>query len=503
EVVREIQIAVSTEHELEVYGVILLKTGSIPKTSSGKIQRRACKLGFRENSLNVVGKWQKTIVEITEEQEYVAPRTSSEQIIANNFAEVLGREKVGLYDNFFELGGHSLLATQLISRLRESFKVEIPLRALFESATIAQLDSTLKKLGTNDSGLSIPPIQPRTEREKLPLSWGQERLWFLDQYEAGSHNYDESLLLNFNGLLDFHALDRALRTLLERHEALRTNFVVDDQSDKPIPYQKIGKAESFVLHQTTIAKDDLPNQVASALSKPFDLRQDLLFRVHLFHVSDQQHYLLLNTHHILVDAWSLGIIVRELLTLYQAYSGEEENPLAPLAIQYADYAAWQREYLSGERLAVKLDYWQKQLAGVETLDLPTTYPRPAEQSYRGKNLDFSLNRSVSEGLQQLSQRHQVTLFMTLLGAFGLLMSRYSGQEDIAIGTPIANRERAELEGIVGFFVNTLVLRLELCDNQPFSQWLQQVKATTLEAYAHQDAPFEQVVDALSVERERA
>jgi Acyl carrier protein len=379
----------------------LMTLEAIPLTPNGKVNKKAL---------------QALAVEFVATAEYVAPRNSLETTLVGIWQEVLGVEPVGIHDNFFDLGGHSLLATQLVSRIRRDLNVELPLKALFETPTVAGLTTVFHRYQPADQETLIQVLEDRTA---IPLSFGQERLWFLEQYEGGSNTYHMPGLLRLDGDLDRDALERTLVTLVERHEALRTIFVVDDQSHKPTPYQEIVGAENFVLHQTTIADHDLPHQVASVLTQPFDLSQDLPFRVHLLHVSDQQHYLLLNMHHIVSDGWSMGIITKEFDILYRAYSGQENNPLVPLAIQYADYAAWQREYLSGERLGAKLDYWKKQLAGVELLDLPTTYPRPAEQSYRGKNLNFSLNRSVSEGLQQLSQRHQVTLFMTLLGAFGL------------------------------------------------------------------------------------
>ncbi|NET66088.1 MAG: amino acid adenylation domain-containing protein [Moorea sp. SIO1G6] len=500
EVVREIQIAVSTEHELDIDGVVLLKTASIPKTSSGKIQRRACKQGFLEGSLNVVGQWQKTL----SQPEYVAPRTPTEEIIANIFALVLGVKDVGIHDNFFELGGHSLLATQLISQLRVTFNREIPLRQVFESPTIALISPKLTQLLTTENQLSLPLIQPRTDSEQLPLSSAQKRLWFLNQLEGISVTYNIPAAFRITGNLIINALEQALSEIISRHEVIRTSFstingtptqVIHPDSTiniNVVDLQQYPEAErETILHQ-------LLQQEATT---PFDLEVAPLIRSKLWQLDTTEYVLVLTMHHIVSDGWSMGILIEELSSLYQAFVASEPSPLPELAIQYADFALWQRQWLSGEILENQLNYWKQELeAAPELLQLPTDHPRPHVMSYQGSSESFSLSTELTQKLQQLSRNSGSTLFMTLQAAFATLLSRYSGQKDILIGSPIANRNRQEIESLIGFFVNTLVLRTRFEDNPSFSQLLTQVRETTLLAYEHQDVPFEQVVSALQPQR---
>ncbi len=460
-----------------------------PLTANGKIDRQALPAPDGE---------------ITRADEYVAPRTPSEEIIANIFAQVLGVQKVGIHDNFFELGGHSLLATQLVSRLRRAFGVEIPLRAIFAAPTVVELNQTLTQLSHQGSQVSLPPIQPRKEGEELLLSWAQERLWFLNQLEGASATYNIPGAFRLTGDLDIKALQQALAEIVRRHEVLRTSFTtVNGQPVQVIDSIATINIKVVDLPQLPDAEGEqhLQQLVQQEAHTPFDLEIAPLIRSSLLRLSATEYVLLITMHHIVSDGWSIGVFSSELSALYQAFSRGEASPLPALAIQYADFTVWQREWLSGEILATQLNYWQAQLAGIPSLlQLPTDRPRPSIQTYRGNTQTFSLNSDLTKQLQTLSRTSGTTLFMTLVAAFATLLHRYSGESDILIGTPIANRTRGEIEGLIGFFVNTLVLRTQVENNPSFEELLTQVRETTLQAYQHQDLPFEQVVEALQPER---
>ncbi|MEO1373456.1 MAG: amino acid adenylation domain-containing protein [Cyanobacteria bacterium J06635_10] len=466
---------------------------TLPLTLNGKVDRKALPASDGE---------------ISREHEYVAPRTPSEEIIANIFASVLGIEAVGINDNFFELGGHSLLATQLISRLRVAFEVEIELRAVFSSPTVAQLEQTLTQLRTKkDRGLSLPLIQPRTQSDELPLSFAQERLWFLKQLEGASTTYNMAGAISISGNLDINALQQALSEIVCRHEILRTSFpTVNGTPIQVIHPQTTMNIKVVDLQQLEVTEREtvLQQQAQLETITPFDLEIAPLIRCSLVQLDAREYVLLLSMHHIISDGWSIGVFIQELSSLYQASCAGEPSPLPELPIQYADFAIWQRQWLSGEVLKTQLNYWLSQLDGVpELLRLPTDRPRPSVQTYQGTRQSFSLNTELTEKLQALSRESGTTLFMTLLAAFATLLYRYSGESDIVIGSPIANRNRSEIESLIGFFVNTLVLRTHFEDNPSFENLLAQVRETTLKAYEHQDVPFEQVVEALQPQRSLA
>ncbi|WP_392534212.1 amino acid adenylation domain-containing protein [Nostoc sp. C117] len=503
EIVKEIQIAVATKHELEVCHVMLLKTGSIPKTSSGKIQRRVCKVEFLKDSLSVVGQWHKSIE--NHPKEYAAPSTATQEIISNIFISVLNVERVSIHDNIFTLGGHSLLATQVISRLRQTFGIEIPLRAVFESPTITQLEQTITQLRTTNNGLTLPPIQPREpDREQLPLSYAQERLWFLDQLSGPSATYNIPTVVRINGDLDINALQQALSEIVRRHEVLRTSF----QTVNGTPIQVIHPSATININLVdlqqvadTECETLLRQQVQLEAITPFDLKIAPLIRCNFLQLSPREYVLLMTTHHIVSDGWSMGVFIAELSALYQAFCAGVPSSLSELPIQYADFTVWQRQCLSGYYLETQLNYWLSQLHGVpELLQLPTDRTRPSVQTYQGATQSFTLNTDITQKLQTLSRESGTTLFMTLHAAFATFLYRYSGQSDILIGLPIANRNRSEIEPLIGFFVNTLVLRTTFEENLSFETLLLQVRETTLQAYEHQDVPFEQVVEKLQPQR---
>ncbi len=466
---------------------VILET--LPLTPNGKVDRKSLPAPDGES---------------TREKEYVAPRTPTEEIIANIFGNVLARSDVGIHDNFFDLGGHSLLATQLISQLGVSFNREIPLRYVFEAPTIAELAPKLSQLLSTENQLSLTPIEPRTHSEQLPLSWAQERLWFLNQLEGTSATYNMPAALSITGNLVIKALEQALSEIINRHEVCRTSF----RTVNGTPTQVIHPNSTINIDVVDLQQYPEPQRetileqlIQEEATTPFDLEVAPLIRCKLWQLDTTDYVLVLTMHHIVSDGWSMGILIEELSSLYQASCAGEPSPLPELAIQYADFAKWQRQWLSPEILESQLNYWKEALEDApELLQLPTDYPRPHIQSYQGSSADFSLSSEISSKLQQLSRNSGTTLFMTLQAAFATLLYRYSGQSDILIGSPIANRNRREIERLIGFFVNTLVLRTRFEDNPSFQELLTQVRETTLRAYEHQDVPFEQVVGALQPER---
>ncbi|WP_258169736.1 non-ribosomal peptide synthetase [Nostoc sp. 'Peltigera membranacea cyanobiont' N6] len=468
--------------------IVLLE--SLPVTPNGKIDRRA--LPAPEPSSESRDK-------------YVAPRTPIEEILALIWQQVLKVELVGRYDNFFELGGHSLLATQLVSRVRSSLKVELPLRSLFAAPTIAQLALLIQQLQQQDIELSALPISKRVENANLPLSYAQQRLWFLDQLEPNSGSYNIPFGLRLVGSLNFAALEQSLIEIIYRHEALRTNFVTVDGKPTQIIQTPTNWSVAVVnLQHLPVSEQEITvhKLVQQQALLPFDLASDALIRATLLILSETEQWLLVCMHHVVSDGWSMGVFVQELQALYNAYSIGQPLPLLPLPIQYADFALWQRQWLFGEVLKSQLSYWKEQLANAPMfLPLPTDRPRPAVQTFNGAYQEFALSVELTQQLTKLSQQQGVTLFMTLLAAYNTLLYRYTGQIDILVGTPIANRDRTEIEGLIGFFVNTLVMRTDLSLNPTFNELLPRIREMALPAYAHQDLPFEMLVEALQPERD--
>jgi acyl carrier protein len=463
---------------------IWVELESLPLTPNGKIDRNALPDPDASGLLN---------------NEYIAPRNGLEAAIAAIWQELLGMERVGIKDNFFELGGHSLLAMRVISAIRRELKVEVAIKELFVHPTIAGLAVHLEEHG---KGLLLPSIEvvlPRPER--IPLSFSQERLWFIDRLE-GSVQYHLPVVLKLKGEINKEALSHALQGIVNRHEVLRT-VIREEAGDS---WQLIREKDQWQLSIADGSKyiadrEVLQHYIQQIINKPFDLSHDHMVRAALISLDEEEHVLVVTMHHIASDGWSMSIIVKEVVELYEAYVEVRPEQLSTLQIQYADYAIWQRDYLQGGVLDAKLNYWKKKLEGVSSLQLPADYARPAVQSTRGAIAGFRIDNDISAQLQQLSQQQGTTLFMTLLAVFKVLMHRYSGQQDICVGSPIANREQVELEGLIGFFVNTLALRSEVMGDAAFTELLQQVKTTALEAFANQDLPFEKVVDAVVRERD--
>ncbi len=431
--------------------------------------------------------------------EHVPPRGATEAAVAAAWSELLRADAVGARDNFFELGGHSLLATQVVARLRDRLGVELPLRAVFEAPTVAELAARVDSLrggAGEDAGARIPALAgPR----RFPLSFSQERLWFLHRMDPASPVYNIPVVLRLSGRLDAGALERALSALVRRHETLRTVFaeadgvavqVVQGAADVPLPL-----ADLSALGRER-AEAGAARLAAAEAARPFDLAAGPVFRAALLRLAADEHLLLLTLHHVAGDAWSVGILLGELAAAYRG------APVAVLPVQYGDFAAWQRGRLSGEVLDAQLAWWRGHLAGAPAaLDLPTDRPRPREQSHRGASHAFAVPAEVAAAVHALARREGATPFMVLLAAWQTLLARWSGQDDVVVGTPIAGRTRAETEGLVGFFVNTLALRTELSGRPSFREVVARAREAALGAYAHQELPFERLVEALGAERD--
>ena len=432
-----------------------------------------------------------------ETTDYIAPRNSIEEILVKIWQQVLNLEQVGINDNFFELGGHSLLATQVVSKIRQSLAVELPLRCLFEYPTVAELAEGLE----NSVAAEIVPIKPVPRDIDLPLSFAQQRLWFLAQLEPDSPAYNGSSILELEGKLNLKALSDSINQIVRRHEVLRTSFAVVDGQ----PRQKI--ADELKIDLTPIDLQGLsPNQQKLEVAKlanhnegVFDLTQAPLFRLTLLQLGTNKHLLLITMHHIISDAWSTGVFIEELSQLYTAFTRNQLNPLPELPIQYADFAVWQRQLLQGELLESQLGYWQRQLSQLPVLNLPTC-PREEVTTNPSASETFVIPADLSQAVHLLSRQAGVSLFMTMLAVLQVLLQRYSSQDDIVVGTDVANRNRGEIEPLIGFFVNLLVLRTDLSGNPSFTELLQRVRQVTLAAYAHQDLPFDRLVKALQPQR---
>ncbi|MCG1043369.1 amino acid adenylation domain-containing protein [Mycetohabitans sp. B8] len=458
----------------------------LPLTPNGKLDRRA--LPAPDDNAFV-------------HQAYEAPQGELECMLATIWAELLGVERVSRHDSFFALGGHSLLAVRLMNRVA-ALGVPLPLTALFAAPTLAALAAALNAQRASDSS-ALPTITPVSRAGALPLSFAQQRLWFLAQLDGASDAYHIPLALRVRGPLNRGAWQQALDALLVRHEALRSVFVnIDGQ-----PQAQLLSAETGVpmtwhnLRGLPDANTQLARLSAGETQAPFDLARGPLMRACGIQLVDDEHVILLVQHHIVSDGWSIGVMVRELSALYRAACEGQADPLPPLSIQYPDYAAWQRQWLSGERLQAQSDYWRATLADAPVLlELSTDRPRPAQQSFAGAQVPIRIDAQTTGALKRVSQAHGATLFMTVLAAWSAVLSRLSGQDDLVIGTPSANRNHYQIEPLIGFFVNTLALRMDLSGKPDVTQLLERVRRTTLEAQAHQDLPFEQVVEIVQPPR---
>ncbi|MEW5931565.1 MAG: amino acid adenylation domain-containing protein, partial [Gemmatimonadota bacterium] len=473
------------EHMVPAAFVVL---EALPLTANGKVDRRALPAPDRGTAPDA----------------YTAPRTPAEEVLAGIWAEVLGVETVGVEDNFFALGGHSLLATQVISRVRAAFGVEVPLKALFEAPTVAGLAGRIEAL-RGDGALLAPPILPvPRDGSPLPLSFAQQRLWVVDRIEPDSAAYNMPSPLRLRGALELPVLRASLDALVRRHESLRTVF--PEEGGRPV--QVVRPAVRVPL--PTVDLRGLPEEARQAEAKrlsgaeamrPFDLARGPLLRGTLVRLGEEDHVLLFNLHHIVSDGWSMQVLVREVSTFYAAFARGEAADLPELPVQYADFAVWQREWLSGEVLQAQIGFWKERLGGAPPLlEIPTDRPRSAARGAQGGSHHFVLSPELSDGLRALSRAEGATLFMTLLAGWQALLGRYAAQEDVVVGTPIAGRNRQETEGLIGFFVNMLALRADLGGDPTWGELLGRVRETALGAYDHQELPFERLVDELGVER---
>ncbi|TYO61562.1 AMP-binding protein, partial [Bradyrhizobium hipponense] len=411
--------------------------------------------------------------------------------------------RIGRHDHFFELGGHSLLAVQMSSRLSQAVGVELPLSTLFARPVLADLAASILEMLSRAGPQELPVIAAVSRHEPLVLSFAQQRLWFLAQLDEGSTNYHIPLAWRLRGRLDRSAWQRSLDRLFARHEALRSVFVAPQGTPRVevLPPDAGLPVVEHDLQDRVDADAALAELCQQEARRPFDLAHGPLIRGRLIRLSDEEHVFLLTQHHIVSDGWSLGVLVRELSQLYRAFEAGQDDPLPPLAIQYPDYAAWQRQWLSGERLQSQAHYWRNNLSGAPArLDLPTDRPRPAQQSFAGASVPVVIDADLTRGLKQLSRQHGTTLFMTVLAAWAAVLARLSGQDDLVIGVPSANRGRREIEELIGFFVNTLALRLDLSGAPSVSQLLERTRRTALAAQEHQDLPFEQVVEIVQPPR---
>ena len=441
----------------------------------------------------------------TEEEVYVLPTNIIEKQLADIWGKLLDHDKVSIQSNFFKVGGDSLLASQLISRIRRVYNIDITFQTFFECPTIAELAVEINKNFDNTLPKSLFNIQKYSYIDnKAPLSFSQQRLWFLDLLLSNKSTYNISIGFKLYGKLDIKALLFAFNYLFNRHDILRTNFI--ELEDKGT--QIIAHDISFNLSQIDLAhlnknqkEQEISNLAKDEASTPFNLAKDILLRSKLIKLSNNEYVLLITMHHIISDGWSVGILLKELSNLYNTYINKQEINLPLLPINYIDYAVWQRQRLQGELLNEQLFYWKEQLSEIPScLNLPTHKVRPIINSYRGSKYSFNLNKEISYQLKSLGNSVNATYFMVLLALLKTLLYRYTGQESILIGAPVAGRNLPEIENIIGFFVNTVVLRSKINDRLSFIELLHQVRDTTINAFKYQDLPFEQIVDHLKVDR---
>ncbi|NUQ74150.1 MAG: amino acid adenylation domain-containing protein [Polyangiaceae bacterium] len=486
----------------------------LPVTPAGKVDRKALPpptIGRPEASTS-----------------YVAPRNSVEETLSRIFSEAFQVSQVGVHDHFLELGGHSLLAIQILSKVRESYGVSLPLRALFEAPTVEGLARALGAARADETRLRTPPIKRISRDRPIPLSFPQQQLWLLVQVAPNVPFYNEPATVYIPGRLDEDALERALKELITRHESLRTTFTgmkarplysIIPSSSRPapsmapvstLPTQVIAPFSLFTLAKLDLsglseaAREDQARRIATAEArKPFDLTNGPLIRATLVRFGDEEHRLYLTMYHIITDGVSLHIFLKELSALYLAFSAGKPSPLPELPLQYVDFALWQRRTHTVEALDPQISYWQRKLEGIPLLALPTDKPRPAVQTFFGAKYSCKLRKELWDAVKALSRSEGVTIFMTLLAVFQTLLHRYTGQDDIVVGTVSAGRSRVELENIIGFFVNPIVLRTDFAGNPTVKQILSRVREVTLEAFAHEEVPFEMLVEQLRVPRTRS
>jgi amino acid adenylation domain-containing protein len=458
---------------------------AMPLNPNGKVDRRALPIPDSSSFIRSTS--------------FIAPSTPKEEILAAIWEQVLGVKQIGVEDNFFELGGHSLLATQVISRVRQTLSIEVALGLLFEKPTIASFARAIAELPSNTDVSKSQAISQSANRDS-GLSFAQQRMWLLEQIDPNSAAYLVPTTQRLTGKLNIGVLQQSLDAIVARHEALRTNFLTSPDGD---PIQVIGEPRSVelkIIELTDTQEEEVQRLLNHEARCPFNLTSDLMLRATLLKVEPNEHILLLVMHHIASDGWSIGILWEQLAGVYEALLNNNLPDLPKLPIQYADFAAWQNQWLSEQVIHTQLDYWKNQLKGATPLELPTDQPRPAVQNHQGAYQSLVLPKELTVDLKALSRRSDSTLFMTLLTAFKTLLYRYTAQEDIVVGTPIAGRNQTETEDLIGCFINTLALRTDITGNPTFLELLSRVRKVALNAYAHQDIPFEKVVEELHPQR---
>jgi amino acid adenylation domain-containing protein/FkbH-like protein len=490
--VRELKRRLQEELPEYMIPVAFVVLKEMPLTPNGKVNRRA--LPAPEYSRSEL------------EGSFAAARNPVEEVLVGIWAEVLRVESVGIHDNFFDLGGHSLLATRIISRVREAFQIELPLRALFESRTIAGLAELVDDLLRGERGKPLPPLVPTPPEAPLPLSFAQQRLWFLDQLEPGSAAYNIPAAVCLQGQLDAQVLESAMNEVAQRHETLRTYFSTHEGQPEQVILPSLWvklEAEDLSGESDESIRHSLLQQSLDSLSlESFDLSIAPLWRARLFRLAEDKHVFSLCIHHIISDGWSLNLFMRELLAGYARLLGHSGEKVAEPVIQYRDYAKWQRQWLEEETLERQLNYWREQLGGApQVLELPTDYARPQVAGHRGASLQVELSNELSESIKAVCREKGVTLYMLLLAAFRVLLWRWSGQKDVLIGSPVAGRTQVEVESLIGFFVNTVVMRQEVRAEDSFEEVVSREREVVLGGYGHQEVPFERIVEELKPERD--
>jgi amino acid adenylation domain-containing protein/non-ribosomal peptide synthase protein (TIGR01720 family) len=510
EVLASIREAVLLGHEIPVYAIVLIQPGTIAKTSSGKIQRNACRQAYHDGRLSVVCEWRAETDAASNGsrgRKIIRPRTRTEAQLAELYGEVLGLEEVGVHDNFFDLGGQSLLATQLVARIRSVLRVDLPLRVLFAAPTVAELAREVEALATGAALDDADRIGPAPPGSAPVLSSGQQRLWFVEHLASGVPLLNLCVAVRIRRELNAAALREALAAIGRRHEALRTTFATDDTGR---PILRIAAAQPLDFCEIDLAvlpdavrEAELAKVSAEEAARPFDLASGPLWRTTLARCGARDHTLLISMHHLVSDGWSFSVLLRELMLEYEAKLAGRASPVAAPELQYRDYAAWQQRRLGDGELQPQLDYWRGQLADAPAcLELPIDRPRPAAPTFRGAVRTWHWPPVLSRALEDFSRRAGATTYMTLLAALQAVLARYSGQTDICVGTAVAGRPRRELEGLIGFFVNALVMRGDLSGNPSFRQLVDRTRETALAAYEHAELPFERVVEALAPQRDR-
>ncbi len=497
--------AVTEHHEVQVFAVVLIKPGTLPKTSSGKVQRHLCRAKFLAHKLDVV--YTTSHPERVDRGTGVGFEEAKDDIltrVVGVWAQVLGRPHVGPHDNFFELGGDSLRGTQVLAKLQDVYGVDLPLESLFDAPTPVGLAAQIRSTSQLKPTTSRHLLDPTPPGDITPLSFSQQRFWFLDQLAPDSSFNNIPVALRIRGVLDLTALHRALKEIVRRHEILRARFVVDQghpsqvidsQYELPLPVEDLMNVSGAVQEEHILL------WMSNEAHQAFDLSAGPLIRVRLLRLTQADQILLVTIHHIVADGWSMRIVGRELTRLYEAFTKGMDALLPPLPRQYRDVVLYQRHSLDSEVWKRQETYWRRQLGTVpHVLELPSDRPRPAVQGQKGDRYGWSIPEDIGRRLHEIGCRHQASLFMTVLASFDVLLARYSGQSEFCVGTPVANRSQPECDSLIGCFVNTVALRVDLTGDPSFLELLAQVRKTVLEAQANQDLPFERLVDTLHVPR---